>query len=71
MTTILALDLHDDVKHMQRVLGIDASPTGRLRLLRTKTAGRLQLEWAGEFGNCWCDVPAIDLDVLPPRTPAS
>jgi hypothetical protein len=61
MSTMLALD------DRRRVLGPFVHPTGELRMLRTKTVGRLQMEWEGQFGKGWFDVPVVDVDVLPAK----
>jgi hypothetical protein len=63
----LVPDDHRDIEHAQSLLGPDARPTGRLRLLNDRTSGRLQLEWKGEFGHAWFDVLPIDVDILPTR----
>jgi hypothetical protein len=63
----MIIDNCDDIRAAQAV-GLDAKPTGRLRQLTTRTAGRLQQEWRGEFGVIWLDVPLVKLDVLPERT---
>ena len=43
-------------------------PTGRLRMLQTKTETRLQQELLSATGLIWVDVPVVEADVLPPRT---
>lgn len=47
--------------------GPSVKPTGKLRLLTSPSTGRLQMEWAGEFGSGFFDVPIVEVPELPPR----
>ncbi len=59
-----------DVKAAIALVGYDARPTGRLQLLQSKRAARLQQEWRGKAGTVWLDVPIVAVPELPPRWPA-
>lgn len=48
-------------------VGHEARPTGRLRLLQTADAARLQQEWRGEYGTVWLNVPVVHVAEMPPR----
>ncbi|MCJ2067787.1 hypothetical protein MKK75_03020 [Methylobacterium sp. J-030] len=56
-----------DVQAAMAQVGYEARPTGRLRLLQTASAARLQQEWRGEYGTVWLNVPVVQVDELPPR----
>jgi hypothetical protein len=64
----MILDNFADIKAAQDIVGHDAKPTGRIRQLSTRTTGRLQQEWQGEWGTIWLDVPLVMVDKLPART---
>jgi hypothetical protein len=66
MAVTAITDDRRDLEDAQGALGPDAHPTGRLRLLICKVSGsgRLQLEWTGNFGNGWFDVPKFDVEML-------
>ncbi|MBE7186388.1 MAG: hypothetical protein INR68_18510, partial [Methylobacterium mesophilicum] len=56
-----------DVQAAIAHVGHEARPTGRLRLLSTAKAARLQQEWRGEAGTVWLNVPVVQVAKLPPR----
>lgn len=51
--------------HIRGLIGDDARPNGRLRLLCTLEAARLQQEWAGSYGKLWADIPKVHVEEMP------
>lgn len=70
MSASVSPEPRPDVHAAIDLVGYEARPTGRLRLLQTTQAARLQQEWRGEHGSVWLDVPVVHVPELPPRTDA-
>lgn len=62
------VDDEADLKEARRLIGPDAKPSGRLRLLQVRhlTIGRIQAEWVGRGGKVWLAIPITLVDELPP-----
>jgi hypothetical protein len=47
-------DRHEDERYARALIGGDAAPTGRLRIV--KETNQLQLEWVGTYGKVWLPI---------------
>jgi hypothetical protein len=52
-------------QHIRGLIGDDARPNGRLRLLCTPVAARIRQEWSGSYGSLWADIPKVYAEELP------
>jgi hypothetical protein len=50
-------DRKEDVGYAQGMLGPDAHPSGRLRVVAETS--RIEVEWVGRFGAVWLPIPLV------------